>query len=278
MVLSALHFGMKRTALLAITVGVIASASSLGWNVVQQKEGYTNTPFIFTGSKWRVHDSSRPVPPVVTPAPGGAPVAAPSDAIILFNGKDLSKWSNQKWKIVGDAMMCREEGEKVVGVGDTATIETFEDFQLHAEWATPTPKGEKSQGRGNSGIFLSGKYEVQVLDSYENPTYADGQAGAIYGQKPPMANAARKPTEWQTYDIFYTSPRFDAAGKLTKPGFVTVVHNGVLVQNHHEILGNTNHKSAPAYVPHGPGPIRLQDHSNATRFRNIWIRPIKDAS
>jgi len=137
---------------------------------------------------------------------------------------------------------------------------------------------EKSQGRGNSGIFLSGKYEVQVLDSFENPTYADGQAGAIYGQKPPMVNAARKPTEWQTYDIFYTSPRFDAAGKLTKSGFVTVVHNGVLVQNHHEILGNTNHRSAPSYVPHGPGPIRLQDHSNATRFRNIWIRPLKDAS
>ena len=170
---------MKRTALLAITVGVIASASSLGWNVVQQKEGYTDTPFIFPGSKWRVHDANRPVPPVVTPAPGGAPVAAPSDAIILFDGKDLSKWTNQKWKIVGGAMMCREEGEKVVSVGDTQTVDTFEDFQLHAEWATPTPKGEKSQGRGNSGIFLSGKYEVQVLDSFGNPTYAADLAEAI---------------------------------------------------------------------------------------------------
>lgn len=270
---------MKSSLILAITVCVVATATSLAGQDTQRKVGYTDTPFVFPGSKYRVHDGTRKQPRVVTPAPVTSAVQpAPSDAIILFDGKDMSKWTNAKWKAVDGAFMCRAEGEPVKSVGDTFTKDSFEDYQLHVEWSTPTPHGEIDQARGNSGVFLSGKYEIQVLDSYENITYPDGQAGSVYGQQPPLVNASRKPGEWQTYDIYYTSPRFSADGKLTDNGYVTLVHNGVLVQNHHKILGDTRHRTAPAYSAHGPAPIKLQDHSNATKFRNIWIRPIKEDS
>jgi hypothetical protein len=164
--------------------------------------------------------------------------------------------------------------EVVGGSGDIFTKDEFGDSQLHVEFRTPSPPKGDSQERGNSGVFLFGIYEVQVLDSYNNLTYADGQASAIYGQSPPLVNASRPPGEWQVYDIVYTGPRFKD-GKVEVPGYVTIFHNGVITQNHTEILGGTGHRVLPKLIVHGPkGPIRLQDHGNPMRFRNIWIRPL----
>ena len=236
--------------------------------------GYDDTPYL-PGGKWRVHDSKRPQPTVVTPPLGsqGTPATPPADATVLFDGKDMSKWQSGNggpisWKVVDGAM------EVVGGAGGITTRQQFGDCQLHVEWRTPTPPRGDSQGRSNSGIFLMNVYEIQVLDCYNNPTYADGTAGAVYGQTPPLVNATRKPGEWQTYDIFFNAPVYDG-NKLTKPGYVTIVLNGVLVQNHTEILGQTNHRTLPGNKPHGPtGPISLQDHGDPIRFRNIWIRPL----
>jgi len=237
--------------------------------------GYTDTPSI-PGSKWRVHDDARPRPPVITPGTPSTekvPGKPPSDAVVLFDGTSLAAWRTEKgapaaWKVHNGYM------EVVGGSGDIVTKEEFGDSQLHVEFRTPTPPKGNSQERGNSGVFLFGIYEVQVLDSYDNPTYADGQASAIYGQAPPLVNASRPPGEWQVYDIVYTGPRF-REGKVEVPGFVTVLHNGVITQNHTEILGATKHRVLPMLVVHGPkGPIKLQDHGNPVRFRNIWIRPL----
>lgn len=204
-----------------------------------------------------------PEPKVIDPGPIGGP---PSDAVVLFDGKDLSKWENgDKWEI--------KDGYAITRQTDIKTKDEFGDCQLHVEWATPEKVEGEGQGRGNSGIYLMDLYEVQVLDSYNNKTYFDGQAGSIYKQTPPMVNACRKPGEWQSYDILFTAPRFDGEGKLLKPGHVTVLHNGVVVQNHFELLGGTYYDQPPVYTPHGPkGKIRLQFHGNDTRFRNIWIR------
>lgn len=234
--------------------------------------GYDDTPFL-PGGEWRVHDGRRPRPQVVTPGAPQAPVPAPSDALVLFDGTDLSKWRKADgtpaaWKI--------ENGyfEIAPKAGDMFTRDTFGDCQLHVEWATPTPPKGASQGRGNSGIFLMGRYEVQVLDSYDNLTYADGQAAAIYGQYPPLVNAARKPGEWQTYDIAFTAPVFKD-GQLVSTAYVTVFHNGVLVQNHRALLGETMHRQLGTYTPHeAKASLRLQDHNNPVRFRNIWVRSI----
>ena len=232
--------------------------------------GYTDTPYL-PGSPWRVHDDARPRPPVVMP--GAAPGQAPSDAVILFDGTSLAAWRTAKgetpsWKLENGYM------EVVKGAGDILTREEFGDSQLHIEWRTPTPASGDSQERGNSGVFLFGLYEVQVLDSFDNLTYADGQASAIYGQMPPLVNASRPPGEWQTYDIVFTAPRFQQ-DKLVTPGYVTVFHNGVITQNHTEILGATGNRVLPRLVVHGPkGPLRLQDHNNPIRYRNIWIRPL----
>ena len=229
--------------------------------------GYSDTPFLPDG-KWRVHDAARPAPPVVKPGEGGAP---PSDALVLFDGKDLAAWkSGDKpagWRVADGAM-------EVNGQGDIETREHFGDMQLHLEWASPAKVESSSQGRGNSGVFLMGRYEVQVLDSFENRTYADGQAAAMYGQKPPLVNASRKPGDWQSYDIFFRAPRFDGQ-KLVSPALVTVVHNGVLVHHGEAFLGATAHRSVAAYAPHDPtGPIRLQDHGNPVRYRNVWVRKL----
>lgn len=216
-----------------------------------------------------------PVPPVVTVDAKGIP----SDAQVLFNGKNLDLWQSAetgpaKWKLVDGAM------EVVPKTGDIKTKESFCDVQLHVEWMTPTKitgddgKLLESQGRNNSGVFLQERYEVQVLDSYENKTYSNGQAGSIYKQSIPAVNATRKPGEWQTYDIIFNAPQFGADKKLTKPGYVTVLHNGVLVQNHFEIQGATAWIGKPVYDAHGCAPIRLQDHGNPVRFRNIWVRKI----
>jgi hypothetical protein len=165
---------------------------------------------------------------------------------------------------------------EVNGTGDIRTRQEFGDCQLHIEWATPKPPSGTSQGSGNSGVFLMGRYEIQVLNSHDNKTYPDGQAAAVYGQSPPLVNASREPGAWQTYDIIFTAPRF-RDGELLQPARVTVIHNGVLVHHAKEILGSTAHRTAPAYQPHGPtGPLVLQDHGNPIRFRNIWIRRLED--
>jgi len=234
--------------------------------------GYQDTPLI-PGTNWHVHDGLRPQPKVITP--GVNPGDAPSDAVVLFNGKDLSQFKKNagekpNWTI--------EEGcaVSVKGAGYLESAEEFgPDLQLHVEWAAPTPPEGTSQGRGNSGVFLFGKYEIQVLDCYENQTYPDGQTAAIYGQTPPLVNASRKPGEFQTYDILFTGPRFEGA-ELKTPAYATILHNGVVVQNHVQLLGATGHKSAPKYTAHGEkGPIKFQDHGNPVRFRNVWLRELK---
>ncbi len=165
---------------------------------------------------------------------------------------------------------------QVNGSGDIQTRAEFGDCQLHVEWATPSPAKGDSQARGNSGVFLCGRYEVQVLDSFYNLTYADGQAAALYGQKPPLVNASRGPGQWQTYDIFFRAPRFLPDGTLQQPARVTVVHNGVVVHLDEPLLGPTAHRSLPKYAPHAPGgPIRLQDHGDPVRYRNLWVRQLQ---
>lgn len=209
-------------------------------------------------------------PAIVTP--GKTNADPPSDAIVLFGGADLSRWHGQnnspaKWTIRDGYV------EVAPGSGDITTNERFGDVQLHIEWATPAvPKGE-GQERGNSGVFLMERYEVQVLDSYDNKTYYHGQAASVYKQYAPLVNASRRPGEWQAYDIVFHAPRFDEQGKVIDRARVTVFHNGVLVQNNVEIYGITYNDRPALYIAHGPQePLRLQDHGNPMRFRNIWIR------
>lgn len=204
-------------------------------------------------------------PPIVTP--GATDDAPPSDAIILFDGTDMSAWEGGDWRV--------EDGIAYSGKGNIQTKQSFGDIQLHIEWSAPTEVKGNGQGRGNSGVYLMGQYEIQVLDSYDNETYFDGQAGSVYKQTPPMANAMRKPGEWNTYDIFWTAPRFKVNGDLESPACVTLVHNGVLALNHFELLGPSSFVEPPQYTVHAPtGPIRLQDHGNPVRFRNIWVREL----
>lgn len=209
-------------------------------------------------------------PPLVMP--GRTSADPPSDAIVLFDGRNLSHWrsrdgSQAKW-LVRDGYV-----EVVPGSGDILTAESFGDCQLHIEWATPIVVKGEGQERGNSGVFLMGRYEIQVLDSYNNPTYYHGQAGAVYKQYAPLVNASRKPGEWQTYDIVFRAPKFDDQGKVTQRARVTVLHNGVLIQNNVEIYGITYHDRPALYIAHAPQePLGLQDHGNPVRFRNIWIR------
>ena len=197
----------------------------------------------------------------------GTPSIAPSDAVVLFDGKDLSQWSHvEQWKVVDGAM--------VVGRGAALSKAKFGDCQLHIEFATPKEVEGNGQGRGNSGVFLMNRYEVQILDSYKNKTYFDGQCGAIYKQTPPLVNASREPGEWQTYDIIWKAPRF-LDGKLESPAFITVLHNGVLILNHFQLQGDTSYNRAPKYMPHPEkDSIRLQYHLHPLRFRNIWVREI----
>ena len=208
-------------------------------------------------------------PRVVTPGTG---TAAPSDAIVLFDGKDFSQWESTqggavRWKLENGAMF-------VVGkTGNIQTKQSFGDCQLHIEWRTPEVVEGEGQGRGNSGIFFQKKYELQVLDSYNNKTYFDGQAGSVYTQNPPLVNVCRKPGEWQTYDVVYMAPRFNADGKVEIPARITVFQNGVLIQNNFIIKGTTYDKTT-GYVPHHKMPLELQDHGNPTGFRNIWIREL----
>lgn len=208
-----------------------------------------------------------PEPAVITPGDNNA---APSDAIVLFDGKNFDAWEGaEKWNVDADG------GFTVKGL--IKTRQEFGDVQLHIEWASPTPPKGRDQGRGNNGVgFVGARYEIQVLDCFENKTYFEGQAGSVYNQRPPMVNASRKPGEWQSYDIVFTAPHFADDGKVEKPAYFTVFHNGVLVQNHTEVLGNTYYDRKPKYEKHGKGPIVLMYHGDPVRFRNIWVREFKE--
>jgi Domain of Unknown Function (DUF1080) len=214
-----------------------------------------------------------PVPPLVTP--GRSAADAPSDAIVLFNGKDLSEWTGVRKP---DVAWTIEDGAMVVkpGSGNIRTKKGFGDCQIHIEFRTPAKVESQGQGRGNSGIFIMGKYELQVLDNYNNTTYVNGQAASIYKQLPPLVNACKGPGEWQTYDIIFTAPRFYEDGRLQSQARITVIHNGVLVQNNMSIWGSTEYIGSPVYKKHSDKePIELQDHGNHTAFRNIWIRELR---
>jgi len=274
---------MKRSILIpSLCCAAVVSACALRTFAA---EGYTDTPMQPNG-KWHIHDPNRPHPPVVTPGKHFSEMAdPPSDATVLFNGKDFSKWHGEKdpkknpdgevkWKIEDGYM-------ETTSTGVIWTKDSFGSFQMHLEWATPKDIHGKDgkvlhgQGRGNNGVNIHGRYEIQVLDSYDNPTYADGQASAIYGQQPPRFNASRPPGKWQTYDIFFEAPKFDDKGELKEKAYVTVLHNGILVHNRQEILGRTNHKQIGDYKgAKETGPIQLYEHGNPVRFRNIWIRPL----
>lgn len=223
-----------------------------------------------------------PVPKVVTP--GNTSADAPSDAIILFNGKNLDEWvmtnnanATTKWTLENDVMTVNKTA------GDMQTKRNFTDFQLHIEYQIPATITGTGQARGNSGIFLAappfgaGGYELQVLDNYNNSTYVNGQAGSMYKQSPPLANACRRPGEWQSYDVIWTAPRFNDDGTLKSPARVTAIHNGILVQNNYELKGDTPYIGQPLYKKHGPAPIKLQAHGDKSEpisYRNIWLREL----
>jgi len=211
-----------------------------------------------------------PVPEKITP---GNENTAPSDAIVLFDGKDLNEWTSTK---EGAAKWSVEDGAMTVvaKTGGIKTKQTFGDFQLHIEWRTPAEVVGEGQGRGNSGIFMMDKYELQVLDSYESVTYSNGQAGSIYKQSIPLVNACKGPGEWQTYDVIFMAPEFTEKGTLKTPARITVLHNGVLIQNNYSLIGPTEFNRVPMYEPHGKGPIMLQDHGNPVSYRNIWVREL----
>src|SRR5450432_384232 len=229
--------------------------------------------------QWKIHDLNRPVPAVIDPGTASTPDAAghpPSDAVVLFDGKDLSQWADKdgkpaRWKVENGYM------EVAAGTGYIATHDSFGDCQLHVEFAEPSPGVGESQERGNSGVFPMGLYEIQVLDSYRNKTYADGQASAVYGQYPPLVNASLPPGQWQAYDIVFHGPRFTQDGKLLRPARVTVLHNGVVTDDNVELTGPTGHGERPPYKAHPTKlPLTLQNHGNPVRFRNIWIRELSE--
>ena len=260
---------------LLLTIG--GAGGALATRVVQDEHlGYQDTPMQANG-KWHVHDGLRPQPNVIDPGTASTqrrPGRPPSDAIILFNGKNLSHWTDggktAAWKMEHGYM------EVTPKMGSIATTDQIGDCQLHVEWTAPSPGKGSGQGRGNSGVLFFGKYEIQVLDSFESKTYPDGQAAALYGSYPPLVNATHKPGDWNVYDILFTVPHFDGE-KLVKPGYFTVFHNGVCVHNHVELLGDSNHRALPVYHAHAPkGSLVLQNHGNPVRYRNIWYRELKD--
>ena len=274
---------LRRLCLTAATAAAVGSSTLAACWAWQQPGGlgFQDTPLL-PGGKWHVHDGLRPQPPVVTPGTSStqdAPGKAPSDAVVLFDGHDVSAWraedgSPAGWKVEDGAMVVT--GKKTPGGGPIFTKQAFGDCQIHLEFATPTPARGNGQGRGNSGLIVMGRYEIQILDCFGNPTYPDGTTTAVYGQTPPLVNACRPPGEWQTYDVAFTAPRFKADGSVESPAFVTVFSNGVLTQNHTASLGSVVWKAVAKYEKHGDKePIMLQDHGDPVRFRNIWVREIK---
>lgn len=280
---------MKYTRQMAAAAACASAILVLAQQEANKKEwrtsptGYSDTP-VLPGQKWKVHDGERPAPKVITPGTPSTlerPGQPPSDAIVLFNGKDLSQWlergkrenrgkvSPAAWPIKDGYMTSPNGG------GDIFTKEKFGNIQLHVEWAAPTVVDGDSQWRGNSGILIMNRYEIQVLDSYNNPTYADGQAASIYGQWPPLVNASRKPGEWQMYDIVFEAPVWEGQ-TLKKPAFVTVFHNGVLMHHRQEITGPMAHRIVRKYEPHAAEePLALQNHDTLARYRQIWVRRLK---
>jgi hypothetical protein len=272
---------MKRIVpLLIATLGLAAmlAAQEHKPDIGDDKRGYTDTPQL-PGQPWKVHDAARPRPPKVTPGTPLLQEAPPADAIVLFNGKDISQWISMgrdgkahdpEWKVENGYMEIKPHS------GALVTKEKFGDIQLHLEWMIPTSVEGAGQGRGNSGVELMRRYEIQVIESYQNVTYADGQAASLYGQWPPLVNASRPQGEWNVYDIFFEAPQFDADKKVVKPGYVTVIHNGILMHHRKEILGKVIHRKVATYQAHGPEePLSLQDHNQVVRYRNIWVRRLK---
>jgi hypothetical protein len=262
---------------LCAIVCVVGTSAGLYAQEAPKVEGYTDTP-VLPGSNWHVHDPSRPQPKVVSPgALSDTPSKAPADAIVLFDGTGLTKWQSGNggasgWVLENGAMKVPPRGTD--GGGGIVTKESFGDMQLHIEWQAPSVVKGSGQGRGNSGIIIMDRYELQVLDSYNNPTYPDGQAGAVYGQTPPLVNASRPPGQWQTYDVLWTAPRFKD-GQIETPAAITVLHNGIVVQNNTKLIGATMHRQLAKYTPHeATGPLRLQDHGDSVMYRNIWVRPL----
>jgi hypothetical protein len=272
---------MGRTVLLLITAASLCAqqptVNDPKKDIGDDKRGYTDTPQL-PGQPWKVHDAARPRPRKVKPGLPLLAEAPPSDAIVLFNGKDLSEWvttprggsaQEPKWKIENGYM------EVVPRSGRLVTKQKFGNCQLHLEWMIPKGVEGAGQGRGNSGVELMMRYEIQVLESSENVTYADGQAASIYGQWPPLVNVSQPQGEWNVYDIFFEAPKFDGE-KVTTPAYVTIVHNGVLVHHHQAILGAAIHRKVATYTPHGAEePLSLQDHGQLVRYRNIWIRRLR---
>jgi hypothetical protein len=269
-----------RTILLCVSICLLAIFA--GGAAKQPAKKAVKMQYVETDTgRWLIHDMNRPAPAVIEPGTESTPSkpgTAPSDAIVLFDGKDLSQWTDTKgnptkW-ILGDGYM-----ECVKDSGYIQSKRQFGSCQLHVEFATPATVKGSSQGRGNSGVFLMGQYEVQVLDSYDNKTYADGQCSALYGRAVPLANACRKPGEWQSYDIIFHRPNFEGNKVVRKPTF-TILHNGVLVHDHVVLQGGTGWDGPHAisdFMPHGDkGPISLQDHGNPVRYRNIWVRELAD--
>ena len=260
---------------IAAAIAVAFTTGSSG--MAQDKPGFRDTPTL-PGSQWKVHDADRPHPDVVTP--GDTPGAAPSDAVVLFDGSSMDAWepTGQPWTLEDGVMTvpARAEGE------DASTLvskESFGDVQLHLEFRSPNPPEKSSQDRGNSGVWFMERYEVQILDGHDNPTYADGTVGAIYGSTPPLVNASRAPGEWQSYDIVFERPHFATDGTVLRPAYVTVLLNGVLVQNREPYTGSTVWRQLAEYEPHGDtASIQLQDHDSPVSFRNIWVRRLPEAA
>ena len=229
--------------------GIVVGALTVALHAAFQEE-------YISGIQW-------PQPPVVDPGPENG---VPSDAIVLFDGRDLLQWEGgENWII--------QDGYAIADKSGISTKQSFGDCQLHLEFASPAQVEGEGQGRGNSGVYMMSRYEIQILDSFENTTYYDGQAGAIYKQQPPIVNASRRPGEWQSFDILFETPRFDAEGKVVKPAYVTVLHNGIVIHHHFELQGDTAYDKPPAYTAHPDKlPIHIQFHGNPVRFRNIWLR------
>jgi len=270
---------MKRAVIITIALAValitllVHSASSISAELVEAKDGsgivgYKDTP-ILPWCGYHQHDPDRPAPPKVTPPTPAddKPAGAPSDAVILFDGKNLEKWQRSDWRI--------ENGELIAVTGHLTTKEAFGDCQLHLEWMAPDPPQGDDWNHGNNGVMLMGLFEIQIFDTYTTQLYPDGQAAAVYGQTPPMVNACRPPGQWQSFDIIFYAPVFKN-GKLEKPAFVTIFHNGLLVHHNQQIYGPTGHRRLPKYDKPIPEklPLALAGHHNPVRFRNIWLRPL----
>lgn len=263
-----------------VSAGLLACLGAMAFDpppLVKSKDGkavgYTDTPVLSWTKGFHKHDPDRPIPPRITPGKPSTQEkvgSAPSDAVVLFDGKSKDAWKPNTWKL--------ENGELVITEGDIETVDSFGDCQLHIEWQAPNPPQGEQMNRGNSGVFFMSRYEVQICDSYTETIYPDGSAASVYGETPPLVNATLPPGQWQTYDIVFTAPRFKD-GKLDKPAVVTVFHNGLLVQYNTAIHGPVSWRTIAEYEPHpDKQPLKLQAHGNPDRFRNIWVRPLGDTS